>query len=153
MKIMKRLSMMLASLLITCYSVYGQEIVKEDKLKKERVYIAAKNDSADVYSEVAVKPEFPGGEINLMKFLAKNVTLSKTAYENKLSGTTIVKFIIDTEGSIHNVKVERAFLNCPDCDEEAVRAISRMPKWKPGKMASGEIINVYYTLPVKIIVR
>lgn len=91
-------------------------------------------------------PEFPGGITALYKYLSKKVRYPEIAFQNGIEGTVLVQFVVDREGNINRTKVVRKLGG--GCDEEAVRIISGMPKWKPGKMG-GKNVSVMFTLPIK----
>ena len=80
-----------------------------------------------------------------MNFLSKNIKYPTTAQENGIQGRVIVQFVVNTDGSITEPKVVRGV--DPELDAEALRVISIMPKWKPGKQ-KGEAVRVKYTIPV-----
>lgn len=90
-------------------------------------------------------PEFTGGMRECMNFLSKNIKYPTTAQENGIQGRVIVQFVVNTDGSIAEPKVVRGV--DPELDAEALRVISIMPKWKPGKQ-KGEAVRVKYTIPV-----
>ena len=90
-------------------------------------------------------PEFTGGMRECMNFLSKNIKYPTTAQENGIQGRVIVQFVVNTDGSIAEPKVVRGV--DPELDAEALRVISIMPKWKPGKQ-KGEAVRVRYTIPV-----
>jgi TonB family protein len=90
-------------------------------------------------------PEFPGGEDALIRYLQQNIRYPKYAAENEIEGTVQVEFIVNEDGSIQNTKVVKGIKG--GCDEEALRVVKSMPKWKPGKQ-DGHEIKVYYTLPI-----
>ena len=90
-------------------------------------------------------PEFTGGMRECMNFLSKNIKYPTTAQENGIQGRVIVQFVVNTDGSIVEPKVVRGV--DPELDAEALRVISIMPKWKPGKQ-KGEAVRVKYTIPV-----
>ena len=98
-----------------------------------------------VYEKVEVMPEFPGGEQAMMEFVAKNVIYPKEAIEKEIDGRVLVSFIVEKEGSINEVKVMKGIGG--GCDEEAVRVISAMPKWMPGKQ-EGKPVRVSYMMPI-----
>lgn len=100
---------------------------------------------AQVYDIAEVPPEFPKGIPALMKFLSENVKYPKDAQDAKKEGRVIAQFVVTTDGSIADVKIIRGVY--PSLDEEAIRVIKSMPKWKPGTQ-DGKPINVRYTLPV-----
>ena len=98
-----------------------------------------------VYEKVEVMPEFPGGEQAMMEFVAKNVIYPKEAIEKEIDGRVLVSFIVEKDGSINEVKVMKGIGG--GCDEEAVRVISAMPKWMPGKQ-EGKPVRVSYMMPI-----
>ena len=65
-----------------------------------------------------------------------------------VAGTVYVKFVIEKDGSITGIKVLRGVPGGPGLDKEAIRIISTMPKWLPGKQ-DGNIVRVQYNMGVK----
>ena len=88
--------------------------------------------------------EFRGVEA-MMKYVAENVKYPESAKENNLQGRVIVKFVIEKDGSVSNVEVGRGWGN--ELDDEAVRVVKAMPKWKPGKQ-DGKPVRVSFMLPI-----
>ena len=114
-------------------------------------YIAPEEDEEEVleteiFTVVESMPEFPGGMGELMKFLAKNIKYPPLAKESGIQGRVFINFVVEPTGAISNVKVLRGIGG--GCDEEAVRVVASMPKWKPGKQR-GKSVRVSYNLPVK----
>lgn len=103
----------------------------------------SKNDS--IFQAVEQMPEFPGGLDELMKFVAGNVKYPEEAKDKNIEGRVFVSFVIEKDGSVNEVKVLRGIGG--GCDEEAVRVISSLPKWKPG-MHKGEPVRVSYQMPI-----
>jgi len=93
-----------------------------------------------VYSEDM--PVFPG---NVQKWIARNVHYPAAAEANGIEGKVYVKFIIERDGSISNIEVIRSADST--LEQEAIRVIGAMPKWKPGKQR-GKPVRVTYTLPI-----
>lgn len=89
-------------------------------------------------------PEFPGGSKKLFEYLMEN-THYPDEPELCAQGRVVVTFIVETDGSLSDVKVIRGIH--PLFDEEAVRVVKSMPKWKPGKQ-NGEPVRVKYSVPV-----
>ena len=102
-------------------------------------------DDDELYIVVEEMPEYPGGMKALNEYLAKNIKYPQTALENGIQGKVFVSFIVEKDGSVSNVQVQRSLGG--GCDEEAVRVVKAMPKWKPGKQR-GKTVRVSYTLPV-----
>ena len=87
-------------------------------------------------------PVFPG---NVQKWIRENIHYPLLAIENGIEGRVFVQFVVERDGSIANIKVVRSV--DASLDKEAVRVISKMPKWKPGKQR-GKAVRVSYTLPI-----
>lgn len=97
------------------------------------------------FAAVESKPEFPGGDSELMKYIAENTQYPEIAKNNGVSGRVFVQFVIDRDGAVTNVKVIRSV--DPALDEEAVRVIKAMPNWKPGYQR-GKTVSVIYRVPI-----
>ena len=102
-------------------------------------------DKNGVYQIVEEMPQYPGGETAMMEYVAKNVVYPKEAQEKGISGRVFVGFIVEKDGSIGEVKLLRGIGG--GCDEEAIRVIKGMPKWKPGKQ-EGKPVRVSYQMPI-----
>ena len=105
----------------------------------------AKEQKDKVYDVCEVLPEYPGGTIALMKFLGENVVYPPEAAKRKEQGRVLVGFVVEKDGSVTDVQVLRGV--DPSLDKEAIRVITAMPKWKPGKQR-GKPVRVKYTVPV-----
>ena len=104
-----------------------------------------KNYNDTIYQVVEQMPQYPGGEQALMKYAADNIKYPQEAKDKNISGRVFVSFVIEKDGSVSNVKVVRGIGG--GCDEEAVRVIKGMPKWKPG-MQKGKPVRVSYQIPI-----
>ncbi len=102
---------------------------------------APKEDEQTVYQVVEEMPEFPGGMPALMKFIRKNLRHDKAEKKERV----IIQIVVDKKGNATNPVVLRS--TNPALDEEALRIVSLMPKWKPGRQA-GKNRNVKFTFPV-----
>ena len=98
-----------------------------------------------IFQVVEEMPEFPGGMAEAMKFLAKNIKYPVAAQQAKIEGRVIVQFVIERDGSVSDVKVMRGVNS--ELDAEAIRVVSMMPKWIPGKQR-GKAVAVKYTMPI-----
>ena len=103
------------------------------------------SDEPEVYMIVDEMPEFPGGDKELYQFIADNVKYPAEAKEKGIRGIVYVNFIVELDGSVSDIKVLRGIGG--GCDEEAVRVVKSMPKFKPG-IQNGEAVRVSYTVPV-----
>ena len=97
-----------------------------------------------VLEKAEVMPQFPGGDQAMMKFVSENVQYPEEAKEKEISGRVMVGFIVEKDGSISDVKVVKGIGG--GCNEEAVRVVKAMPKWKPGK-EKGKPVRVHFTMP------
>ena len=104
--------------------------------------VDVREDAFDVVEEM---PEFPGGPKAMMEYLMKNVSYPKTAFDANIQGRVIAQFVVDKEGTVRGAHVVKSV--DPALDNEALRVINSMPKWKPGRQ-NGKVVNVKYTIPV-----
>ena len=95
-----------------------------------------------VHFLVQEMPVFPG---NLNTWIYNNIRYPETAKEKKLEGKVYVRFVIEKDGAVSNVKIIRGV--SPELDNEAKTVIASMPKWEPG-MQKGQAVPVKYTLPI-----
>lgn len=100
----------------------------------------------EIFEIVEETPQFMnGGMVGLMQYLSKNIKYPVMAQEANVQGRVTVQFVVNKDGSIVDVQVLRGV--DPYLDKEAVRVISTMPKWKPGKQR-GKPVRCKYTVPV-----
>ena len=133
---------------IGAFTVVGNDEVDGEVLKaKEEIAQPEppKEEENKVFDVVEEQPSFPGGQGALMQWLRDNIKYPVIAAENGIEGRVIVQFVVSKSGSISNVNVVRGV--DPSLDKEAVRVVSNMPNWTPGKQ-NGTTVNVRYTLPV-----
>ncbi len=101
---------------------------------------------AQIFTVVESMPEYQGGMAKLYSFLNSNIKYPVMAKESGIQGKVYITFVVERDGSITDVRVLRGIGG--GCDEEAVRVVSSMPKWKPGKQR-GKPVRVQYNLPVR----
>ena len=102
-------------------------------------------DENSIFQVVEQQPEFPGGIPELMKYLQKNIRYPQICKEQRVQGRVIVQFVVNADSTITDVNVVKP-VN-PYLDQEALRVVKAMPKWKPGEQR-GEPVRVRFTLPV-----
>lgn len=108
--------------------------------------VEEEEESADhIFQIVEKMPEFPGGAAALTKYLNKNTNYPIIAQENGIHGRVTVGFVVNTDGSIVDIKVIRGV--DPSLDKEALRVVSTMPKWTPGEQR-GKPVRVSFSVPV-----
>ncbi len=107
----------------------------------------ARAESADqVYSEVDEMPVFPNGDQGILNFIAENTVYPEEAKLKSITGRVIVKFIVETDGSVSEVGIERGV--DPILDAEAVRVVKSLPKFEKPGIKAGEKVRVNYMLPI-----
>jgi protein TonB len=97
------------------------------------------------YFDYHTQPEFPGGTEKLYLYLSKEIKYPKYSRRNKIEGTVVVSFCIDTDGSVFDVKIVQSVSE--DIDNESIRVIKNMPKWIPGKI-DGDPIRTFSAIPL-----
>jgi TonB family protein len=105
---------------------------------------SAQNDE-DVFYVVEEMPEFPGGDNAMRKYIADNVKYPEDAQKNNIEGKVFVSFVVGKEGNVKDATIERGV--APSVDQEALRVVSNLPKWTPGRQ-KGEAVNVKFTVPI-----
>lgn len=99
-----------------------------------------------VFTVTETPPDFPGGDMERIRYLQENIKYPTMARESGIQGTVYVSFIIETNGSITNIKIMRGIGG--GCDEEVISLIKKMPYWKPGTQ-NGKPVRVQFNMPVK----
>jgi len=103
-------------------------------------------DDTPIFTVVENMPSYPGGDDARIKFLQENITYPQMAKEKGIQGTVYVTFVIASDGKITDIRVLRGIGG--GCDEESVRVVKLMPKWKPGYQ-SGKPVRVQFNMPIK----
>lgn len=114
-----------------------------------------KNPCAEVLTEdggfitdktaVIVEPSYKGGDEKLYKFLADNLNYPDKARERRITGTVVLKFVVEKDGSITNIEITKSVAR--DIDEECIRVVKKMPRWKPGTV-NGKPARFNYCQPI-----
>ena len=118
-------------LLTLCKPAFSQ--VKADTLSRH------------IYEDVPQMPEFPGGIIEMEKYVLKHLVLPVMKEAPPRTGV-YTRFVVNADGSVSDVKTARSSGNLA-VDDSVKAVISRMPLWKPG-MLNGKPVNCYYNLPI-----
>ncbi len=138
------------------------QVVTNDTKITTEVDFTEFDDDVEVVQTVAVKeevieddqpfliaetmPSFQGGDLNTFRaWVQQNVKFPQIALENGIQGRVVLSFVIEKDGRLTNIQV----LQTPDrsLSEEAIRVLSKSPKWSPGKQRN-QVVRVKYTLPV-----
>ena len=117
--------------------------VKYTEVKVDETEVSQKE--GEIFQVVEQMPEFPGGMQKAMEFLGKNIKYPVAAQEAKIEGRVIVQFVVGKDGSISDVQAVRGV--SPELDAEAIRVVSMMPNWNPGKQR-GQAVSVKYSMPI-----
>ena len=109
------------------------------------VTVVENGETEKTWDVVEKMPQYPGGDKELMGYLARNIKYPVEAQKNGTQGKVIVGFTVNSAGEVVNQKVLRgvdAYL-----DKEAVRVVSTFPTWIPGEQ-KGEKVSVRYVIPI-----
>ncbi|MBQ5856806.1 MAG: TonB family protein [Bacteroidales bacterium] len=98
-----------------------------------------------IHRVTEVMPQYPGGPNEMMKYIQENIKYPQSAKDNKIEGRVFVSFVVEKDGSITNAAVMRGIDK--ECDAEALRVVSSMPKWTPGQH-KGEVVRTQFTIPI-----
>ena len=102
---------------------------------------------SNVFTIPDVRPEFPKGDAKMYEFLGKNLKYPIDARAQNIQGRVYISFIVMEDGSLEELEILRGIGG--GCDEEALRVISTMPAWEPGRDENGEAVRVAYNIPIK----
>ena len=128
--------------IVATMRVYGKEKLSRIELAESVTEI---DDEDTLFIEYEQMPQFLGGEVALMKFIADNLQYPEAAKAKKIQGFVVVKFVVTKTGEIGEVKIVRS--KDLDLDKEAVRIVKSLPNFIPGKI-NGEVVDMWYTLPI-----
>ena len=117
-------------------------IIDPDKVDQ---YLAERKDTINVYDCVEQMPSFPGGTQKLKEFIEENLHYPKELEESCVQGRVIVRFIVERNGKLSNVKVVKSVH--PVLDKEALRIVKLMPRWIPGRQ-NGITVRVKCYIPI-----
>lgn len=99
----------------------------------------------DFYKKTAYTEKMPEPPVDFSSFIKRNLRYPYAARRKHVEGTVLVKFVVDSTGTVKDLKVIRSVE--PSLDNEALRLISMLPRWKPGEQ-NGHKVAVYFTLPI-----
>ena len=101
-----------------------------------------------IFTVVEDQPSYPGGEEARIRYLQANLDYPQMAREAGIQGTVFVTFVVERDGSVTDVRVLRGIGG--GCDEEAVRVVSNMPRWTPGRQR-GQPVRVQFNMPIRFV--
>ena len=100
------------------------------------------------YDYVTEKPMFPGGDTQLMRFINREREYPREAYERGIQGRVTCSFVVNADGTVSHISVLRGV--DPSLNKEAIRVLSQMPEWTPGKL-NGQAVppRVVWSVPFR----
>ena len=116
-----------------------------NNLRTDSIALNKNGQEEKIYQVIEQMPVYPGGELELLNFICRNIKYPVNALKNRVQGRVILRFVVSKTGQVDRVEVLRSLDS--DCDKEAVRVIKLLPKFTPGKQ-NGENVAVWYTLPI-----
>jgi len=154
-----RFALAIPLLVLLLLSTKGWSQVLIDSTAIKQANVNQSNDSTTVVTQDTPAPEserkvlmmadempcFKGGESAMINYISKNIKFPVAAKNARVEGFVIVRFVVDEKGKVGDAKVIRSLH--PACDFEALKVISGMPNWIPGK-DKGKTVAVYYTVPI-----
>lgn len=118
---------------LTDTAVYTEPIAPEITVEKK------------IFTVVEEDPEYPGGYPALFKYIGENLSYPREAERNNIQGKVILKFVVNPDGSVGTIEILKGI--DPLLENEAVRVVKTLPKFKPGKQG-GVPVHVWFMLPV-----
>lgn len=128
----------------------GKEIYEDGLLVDAEYFNEDGSKLTDITAAVREKPSFPGGVIEMDKFVQKIIELPEEVVKNKITGKMAVGFIVEPDGTLSSPKIELSLNRA--LDEAAFKVLDQMPKWIPAK-SHNRLIRAKYTMPITITIR
>ena len=122
----------------------GEGITRQADVTEALPQVPITKDSV-VLKTVELLPEFPGGIVQFMKWLTRNLRYPPIAQSQRIQGKVVVSFIINKDGSIASPTIVQSV--DPVLDREALRVVKMMPRWKPG-LQNGKPCRTMFAIPV-----
>jgi TonB family protein len=138
------LALPLAALLVMCTQP-DQTIIESAVATKQNAARTPANVEGEIFTVVEQQPEFKGGMAKLGQYLQSSLKYPAAAQKANVQGRVFVNFIVDKTGEVSDVKILKGLGF--GIDEEAIRVVQNMPRWKPA-MQSGRVVNVRFNLPI-----
>mgnify|MGYP001208137371 CR=1 FL=1 len=133
------MKVILSVLLLFPLVLFSQEFLKLTEQGKS---------TEKIYEEVDQEATFPGGAVEMMKYLNKTIVYPETSMENGEQGKVFVEFVVNSNGSISEIKIIRGVSK--RLDIEAIRVVTLMPNWSPAEV-DGEKVRSYARLPINFV--
>lgn len=130
--------------------ISGKEVYEDGLLVDAEYFNEDGSKLTDITAAVREKPSFPGGVIEMDKFVQKVIELPEEVIKNKITGKMAVGFFVEPDGSLSNPKIELSLNRA--LDEAAFKVLDQMPKWIPAK-SHNRLIRAKFTMPITITIR
>jgi len=124
------------------------EVVNEEfieAVEEVREEVQEEEKEPEPFVVVEEMPEFPGGDIELLKYIFEHTNYPEVAKENNIQGKVIVRFCVTAKGTVSQISILKGV--DPELDKEAMRVVSTLPAFKPGKQG-GQPVPVWYMVPI-----
>ena len=128
--------------LLLCMPLLKVDAQSNGQVKQQKE-LDFQQDNSKIFDVVEEMPSYPGGMGAMMSFISSNVKFPDGDY--CAQGRVIVSFVVEKDGSLSNVKILRSVEKL--LDQEAIRIVKSMPKWKPARQ-NGKVVRCKYTVPV-----
>ncbi len=138
----KNLTLFLILLLASCHPSDMPQLLKEMMNKQKNL------NEENLYGEKM--PYFQGGQDSLTLFLKDNINYPQFEKEQGIEGTVYISFIVEKDGTVSTVKIEKEVSNGPGFAREALRVVKLMPKWSPATL-KGKPVRLSMTIPIKFV--
>jgi periplasmic protein TonB len=122
--------------------VKNEEVVEVVEVKEE---VQEEDPEATPFVVVEEMPMYPGGDAELLKYIAEHTNYPEVAKENNIQGRVIVRFCVTSKGGVSQVSILKGV--DPELDAEAIRVVNTLPTFKPGKQG-GKPVPVWYMVPI-----
>ncbi len=123
------------------YSCEQDSVEKKPATQSVSDLIQSLEPVADI-SQCSEKPQYPGGDSELMKFIASNLKYPVVAQESGTQGDVVVGFYVESSGTLSDIRIEKSA--DPSLDKEALRLVGKMPRWAPA-VKDGQFVRAYTT--------
>ncbi len=130
--------------------ISGKEVYEDGLLVDAEYFNEDGSKLTDITAAVREKPSFPGGVVEMDKFVQKVLELPEEVIKNKITGKMAIGFFVEPDGSLTNPKIELSLNRA--LDEAAFKVLDQMPKWIPAK-SHNRLIRAKFTMPITITIR
>ena len=104
----------------------------------------------EIHTNVEQQADFPGGQAALLKFIRDNVKYPAIALEQDLQGVVMLRFVVERDGSVGEVQVQKSL--SAECDREAIRVVKSFPRFIPAKI-NGRPVRNWFRVPVRFVIQ